>query len=448
MTRWLRILPLLVLIFVCQVQAQTAKERVDAGHQAYLKGNFDRALEAYADALKMEPRNFDAHFFSGVIFYARKNYAEALPWLEKAREINAKGNDALGFYLGECHFFQERYGQAIPFYEAFAGASHPDIDMVQRARDQLRNARFAVEALKQPVPKHSSPDWLSAINSDYDDFNPWLTGEDSLLVFSTQRVSGLDYSLMFCRWKNDRFTQPEILSPPAGTPDDESECSITADGGTLVFTHATYCPPQTNCRKSYRFKTSYRAREGWSVPKSLPESVLMHPAGPDDKSGRSEVYDETFANPALSPDGKQLFFSSKRPGGMGGFDLWRSEMTDTGWAAPKNLGPTVNTPGDEADPCLLADGQTLVFSTNGHAGFGGYDFFATRRLGQGWQTPRNLGKPFNTAEDEFDLFVSKGGRRYWFNRDLPSKRWPETTQRDLFLIELEESPTWWNDWGR
>jgi len=136
---------------------------------------------------------------------------------------------------------------------------------------------------------------------------------------------------------------------------------------------------------------------GWSSLKALP-------FGSDDYS---------VAHPSVSADGRYLFFSSDRPGGVGGKDLYLSIWRD-GWSEPVNLGETINTAGDEVFPHLTEDG-VLYFASDGHFGLGGQDLFKTRENEEGfWQRPQNLGAPFNTSADDFAIAIDSSGREGFF----------------------------------
>jgi outer membrane protein OmpA-like peptidoglycan-associated protein len=124
---------------------------------------------------------------------------------------------------------------------------------------------------------------------------------------------------------------------------------------------------------------------------------------------------------ALSADGQTLFFASDKPGGYGGVDIYKSRRDQSGnWGAPENLGPQINTSGDEMFPFMSND-STLYFSSNGHLGLGGLDVFSTNPTGtkEKWTAPENLGFPINTNKDDFNYIIDKDNKNGYFasNRD-------------------------------
>ncbi len=122
----------------------------------------------------------------------------------------------------------------------------------------------------------------------------------------------------------------------------------------------------------------------------------------------------SIAHPALSPDGKRLFFASDLPGGFGGKDLYVSFREEGEWGEPINLGPKINTDGDELYPFFLGTDQ-LYFSSDGHFGLGGQDIFRTTELADGdWKAVENLGYPINTSFDDFSIIVDETGGQGYF----------------------------------
>ncbi|MFN7117549.1 MAG: OmpA family protein [Saprospiraceae bacterium] len=129
--------------------------------------------------------------------------------------------------------------------------------------------------------------------------------------------------------------------------------------------------------------------------------------------------DYSVAHPALTPDGKRLFFSSNMPGGFGGRDLYFSEKMGEQWGPPINLGPNINTEGDELYPYY--QGDRLYFASDGHLGLGGMDIFYVEDLSNGdWSEVENLGAPVNSAYDDFGIVLKPDGRFGYFTSNRPN----------------------------
>jgi outer membrane protein OmpA-like peptidoglycan-associated protein len=125
--------------------------------------------------------------------------------------------------------------------------------------------------------------------------------------------------------------------------------------------------------------------------------------------------------PALSPDGTSLYFVSDVEGGYGGLDLYVTTREGNNWSAPANLGPIVNTFGDETFP-FIADNGDLYFASDGHPGYGGLDIFVTRKVGNVWLNPQNLGRPINSSYDDFALAMYKNDSVGLFSANRPGGR--------------------------
>lgn len=142
------------------------------------------------------------------------------------------------------------------------------------------------------------------------------------------------------------------------------------------------------------------------------------------------------AHPAISLDGKTLFFASNRDGGQGETDIYYCTRTENGWSEAKNMGKIINTEGEEAFPTVDEEGN-LYFSSTGHAGLGGIDIFKTRLVNGIWSKPENLGAPINSNRDDFGILMDKGGESGYFS----SNRASETIDDDIFYFSYDPNIT-------
>jgi outer membrane protein OmpA-like peptidoglycan-associated protein len=199
------------------------------------------------------------------------------------------------------------------------------------------------------------------------------------------------------------------------TPDNEAAQSISNDGQWLVFTAMGRQQSMGNFDIYFSFLTP----QGWS------EAV---------NAGFNVNSDQWDSQPCLSSDKEDLYFASRRLGGFGGIDIYVCHLQPSGrWGAAVNLGPSINTAGDDQCPFIHADNQTLYFTSNGLQGYGGNDLFLSRKGPDGaWGKPENLGYPINTINDEGTLFIAADGVTAYYASDRSDSR----GSHDIYSFEL------------
>jgi hypothetical protein len=180
------------------------------------------------------------------------------------------------------------------------------------------------------------------------------------------------------------------------------EASVASDPRSLDLVFARTAPPSKEGLRSLRLEHAIYRGDHWD------DQGPWHP----------DVFGEAF-HPALSVDGRTLYFASDRPGGAGGTDIYMSRLDNDRWTTPEPLGAPVNTPGNELFPFVDEHGA-LYFSSNGHPGLGGYDVFRSAwRPGSGFDEPVNLGTPLNGPADETGFIIDRSGRHGYFASDRP-----------------------------
>lgn len=288
----------------------------------------------------------------------------------------------------------------------------------------LQTAEFRLNAMAHPVP--FSPQNLGpAVNSTDDEYMPTLSADGRTLLFTrrfprtpkSRTNSAEEEDFYFCRLGDDGWEPAQRMEEPVNSFDNEGSGCLSQDGRMLFFTACGRDDGAGRCD----IYVCYRRGSGWSRPRNL---------GPAVNTGSWE------SQPCLSIDGRTLYFVSDRRGGYGGMDLWQSTLVEGRWQPAVNLGPAVNTAGDERCPFISFDNQTLFFSSNGHIGMGDMDIFFSRRVGDSaWSEPQNLGYPINTSGDEGSLLVSPDGRTAYFSTD----RLGGMGRLDLYSFALPES---------
>ncbi|MGX8712675.1 MAG: OmpA family protein [bacterium] len=332
---------------------------------------------------------------------------EAIRLLDKA--VHADPNYAEAWLvLGNQYLALEKYADAKESYEHCLDLDFSDPRWVKEAKTGLRTATFRQNALENPVPFR--PINLGPnVNTEDDEYLPALTADYRMLVFTrrsprnelTQR--GLDKEEDF--WWSDYDTMELDWGPahrmpePLNSHGNEGAQTISHDGRVVIFTACGRNNEHTGCD----IYMSVRQGGRWGTPRNLGAPV-------------SSRYWESF--PSLSIDGYTLYFASNRPGGYGGTDIWCCTLEEGRWSEPKNLGPDVNTSGNETAPYIHFDDKTLYFASDGHVGMGGMDLYRAKRKANGeWGEVKNLGYPINTDGEENNLIVAPDGRTAIFSSD-------------------------------
>jgi hypothetical protein len=155
--------------------------------------------------------------------------------------------------------------------------------------------------------------------------------------------------------------------------------AISADGKRQLWGE-----PQGQGNGGLDIRQRRKSGSGWDDPEDVPFNTQWNDF-----------------DPAFAADGSGVYFFSDRPGGEGSDDIWFVPAKGDGWGAPVNIGTPVNTPGNEWAPVPLADGR-LMFSSDGHGGFGGQDLYVAEQRAGGWSAPQNLGSPVNSEADDYD----------------------------------------------
>ena len=231
------------------------------------------------------------------------------------------------------------------------------------------------------------------INTSYDDFSPLVLGNGRVMYFTSNREG--DQNIYTAVSSGYTWTQVMNVGPSLNTGDNDGSATMTPDGHWNVF---AACDREGGLGDCDLAMAEY-AGGAWRSVRNI--TTVNSPSWE--------------SQPSISADGLMLFFASDRPGGFGGSDLWMSKRGNGGeWSVPVNLGPNVNTPGDEMSPSIAADNRTLYFSSNGHPGVGGFDVYVSKSAGDSWATPENAGTPINTASDEMFFTTQLGTDNVYF----------------------------------
>ncbi|MFZ1730631.1 MAG: OmpA family protein [Bacteroidota bacterium] len=240
---------------------------------------------------------------------------------------------------------------------------------------------------------------LSTMNSSDNDFAPLLLGNGRVMYFTSDRDG--DQNIYSAIQGTGNWDQAQEAGPSLNSSGDEGGTTITPDGHWMVFTACERPDSYGDCDL---YIAEYIGGS-WRNVKNLGPNV------------NSPSWD---SQASISPDGMMLFFTSERPGGSGGTDIWMSTRSYGGeWKMATNLGRVVNTHGDELAPNIAADNKTLYFSSDMHPGIGGQDIYRAKNSGSGWTSPQHLGTPINSEYDDYFCSLKLNSEDMYFSSNRP-----------------------------
>lgn len=300
---------------------------------------------------------------------------------------------------------------AITMYDIYLSAHPTDTRAINGKKSAEEVAEWTKNPTRYIVKKE---DFFSSKRAE---FSPAFPGGDEDIVYFTSsrenKETGNNNSKITGIRNNDIFTakknalgQWDDIEPMEGMVNsemDEGSATFSVDGKTMYFTR---CITQKGESRGAQICSVQRSGGKWG-------KVVDVQLSPD-----SSI---TFAHPTLSPDGKYLYFVSDMPGGEGGKDIWRSEVNGGTYGAPVNLGPTINTPGDEMFPTMRENG-TLYFSSTGHPGFGGLDIYYANEIEEGVWNVTNMMSPINSNGDDFGIAFIQGKEKGLFSSNRGEKK--------------------------
>lgn len=381
-------------------QPPAAQKKYDKALSYYAAKDYEHAYAAMLDAIKQYPAFSDAYSNLGQWYFKAHKFSEAADVFTRASASCPNGNKAFALPLARSLLYSYQPDRALLVIGTYGTA---------KDRSEWVLLRESAYVMKQALntPYADTPMNLGIrINSPDPETHPCITA-DTMNLFFTRSVHNINDD--FYRSHVDScggwFTARNMGVPP-NSPNNETAQSISADGHYLFFTKSDIHSETGWDQGGNDLVMAYTADSVWSTPESFGGTI------------NTPAYE---GMPSLSPDNRELYFVSNREGGYGGYDIWVSRFENGLWQMPRNLGPLVNTAGDETAPFIHADNNTLYFSSTGLPGLGGSDLFYTRRINDStWGKPQNMGYPINTSNDENSICVTIDGSRAYFSSDRDS----------------------------
>lgn len=355
--------------------------------------------------------------------YRRINYTQkAIAAYNNAVRYKQADSTSI-FYLGKLQLKNGNYKDAEKTFTLLLD-SMPNNPLVKNG---LESARMAPKWKADAALSGYEIKKQELFNSRRAEFSPMLAGEDyDQLYFTSTRnqavgdelsgITGTKPSDIFVAYKDEKgnWQKPEVMESELNTEQDEGVSCVTPDGKTMYL---TVCKSDPSYPRYAKIATSTRSDASWG------------------KAQEFEITKDTlslFAHPAVSPDGMWLYFVSDMPGGLGGLDIWRAQLTTSGIGALENLGTPINTPGNEMFPTFRPNGD-LYFSSDGHPGMGGLDIYIAKPNEEPSPDPSEEGSRPSIGSSQAPLLGGVGGGLY----TLEHPGFPLNSQGDDFGMTFE-----------
>ena len=409
------------VFFSCVLTAAAQTESPQEQAKAYLdqadliykqqKEAIEVAKELYVKAASIDPDNIRANWMAGKLYTETINKDRATDYFLKVQALDPNYRFDIQYHIGRGYHYGLDFEKALEYYEAYKkklitkkSYRGKDRTVASRVTRRIFECKNGLAIISQPT-RYSIVPLGENINSPYPDYAPVVSKDGNTMIFTSRRPDGnisedVDRDnfyfedIYISRRQGGEWSKAVNIGEPINTRYHEATVALSADGNRL------YLYKDEGMGDIY-----YADFEGgsWSKPKYFTNKV------------NSSTYTESSLTETNDPG--VVFYTSDRPGGYGGMDIYMCTQNSKGdWYKSKSLGPVINTKFDETSPYLAEDGKTLYFSSSGHKGYGGFDIFMSvydSTDGQ-WSEPENLGYPVNTPDNEIYFRALKGGRTGYF----------------------------------
>ena len=400
-----------------------AMQDIKDGDYYYAKGrrNISVALDYYVRANDFNPNNAKLNYKIAKCYLRARPEKLALVFLNKYKNLSE--HVSIGYYLTLGRAYQRNlmFDEAEAAYKMFRSQLSPT--QANKYRERLDMYLHECEIGREMVanPVRVFIDNLGAsINSEYDDYWPVISVDESRLYFVSRReestgglVDNTDeqfYEDIFYSDFQNGYWQPAMnIGLPVNSSGHDAIVGRSPDGQMLLI----YRNIGNNGGDIYYSKLNGSL---WSKPKAFPKPI------------NSKAHESSAS---FSYDGRRIYFVSNREGGYGGKDIYYCEKNEKGkWGPAINLGNSVNTASDEIGVYMHADGKTLYFSSNGHIGMGNFDVYKTIYKNGQWGDPINLGYPINTFDSDAFFTIAANGQHAYYS----TVREGSMGDQDIYLV--------------
>jgi outer membrane protein OmpA-like peptidoglycan-associated protein/tetratricopeptide (TPR) repeat protein len=383
-----------------QNDANAAKKIYDKAIIAIDNRNYEESIQLLNTSLLKDSNFIYSYLTLFQLYLDLKKNDKAISIFEKG--LNKDSSAFLPYYVKYASAYASMGNYQKAFEIVNPIRNNAPAYLKQKALDLLQICTFAIQHPVDTIIKVTNVG--DSINTAAAEYFPTVTVQDSLFLFM-RRNSYKREDFYYSTITPNGFTKAQPLSDSLNLADKKGSPSLSSDLQTLYYA-ADYAERGYGRYDIYKVE---KTKTGWSLPKNLGQNI------------NSDFWESA---PSISPDGQALYFCSNIPGGYGGIDIYVAYKNENGaWGEAQNLGPNINTAGDEQTPFIHADNKTLYFASSGWPGYGGSDLFMSRKKIDGsWSKPINLGYPINTIDNEGSIAVASDGAEGYIASDRIDSR--------------------------
>lgn len=417
----------------------TAQYLIAEGKRFYSEGQHRIALVKFREALVKDKGNPLATYWVGECHKALGNYEKAIQYAEEAVGKDPEVDKEYGYLLGVCYHRLADLDKAIEMYNKCKGlikemrAKELKIDFL------IAQCERAKEMMANPVNVTISNLGMD-INSAFDDYSPTLSPDRKTLYFTSRRADnkggGVNEDdqryfedIYVSHWdeENKQWTEAtndDDMVKRVNTKGFDAVTHISSDGKYMYVSINTMAmdKPKPKSKHTDIFECRLNNRGGWNSPKSVGKPI-------------NTIWFDALAS--LNADMTKMYFISERKGGRGRGDIWVSSKEGRDWGKPVNLGPEINTKGQETTVFITPDEKYLFFSSDGHEGMGGYDIYVCINQDGKWSKPVNMGYPINTVSDETHFTYLPDLKKAYYSTFSSSDN-KGVGARDIFEVDMSD----------
>jgi len=387
-------------------------------------GDYLGAIKGYQDLIEAEKDFPEVHYYLGAAYFKLDRVDEARPHLSRGVAFNPDAQ----YYLAEVQLYNEELNEAMRTLNRYES----ELEKVKDPQFGMQEINFLKDKIKTAQELMGDPEIVNIlnlgpeINSEEAEYGPLISSDEKILIYTSRRLTednkvdptGEPFENIYYSEKSkaDTWLTSRTIGENVNTDKHDAAVGLAPSGNRLFIFRSN-----ENLIGGDIYET-IRQDGKWTTPIIMPNEI--------------NNLESIEPSASLSLDGRTFFFSSNREGGYGGFDIYRVvKLPDNSWSLPMNLGPVINTPYNDDGPFIHPDGKTLYFSSEGHRNMGGFDVFKSQISEEGvWSEPENLGHPTNTTKDDVFFVISANEQHGYYSSDKAGG----FGSHDIYMIDYLE----------